>query len=147
MPVVQALEALAESGLENGFQLPRRRVEREQPLLVAGDEGAPVLVELEPVRPAVILHDELPIHLRRDAEDAPEGDVHEPQVALTVERRALEEALHLRALAVRVGPGGAALLAELRRHRGVDLGLDLLQRLERIEHIENRHLVSGSNLP
>ena len=61
--IVEALEALAERGLEDRLELARLRVEREQSLLVVGDESAPVLVELEAVGPAVVLHDEFPFLL------------------------------------------------------------------------------------
>jgi hypothetical protein len=57
-------------------------------------------VELEAVGPAVVLHDEVPFLLRRDAEDAAKRDVHNPEVALAVERWALEEAFDLGSLAV-----------------------------------------------
>src|SRR5688572_29898152 len=136
--IVEALEALAVGAAEQRLQLPRLRIEHQQPLLVAGDVGAPVLVKLEPVGPAVVLDDQLPILLRRDAENATEGNVHDPEVAVAVERGPFEEAFDLRALAVGIGPGSAPLLAELRRHRGIDLGLDLLQWLKRVEHQPSR---------
>src|SRR5581483_5689172 len=98
--VVEALEALAERGLDDGLDAAAPRVEEHQPALVVGDEDAPVLVDLQPVRPAVVLNDEVPFALRVDAEDAPEGDVDAPQVAVAVERRALEEAVDLGAAAV-----------------------------------------------
>src|SRR5262249_47102995 len=98
--VVQALKTLAEGGFEYWFQSCGLRVEHQQTLLVIRDEGTAILVELEAVRPAVVLHDEVPFLLRRDAEDAAERDVHDPEVALAIERRALEEAFDLGSLAV-----------------------------------------------
>jgi hypothetical protein len=128
--IVEALEALAEGGSQQGFQLAGFRFEHQETLLVAGDEGTAILVKLQPVRPAVVLDDQLPFIFRGDAENTAERNVHDPEVSGAVERWAFEEAFHLRALAVGVGPRGAAFLAELRGHRGVDLGLDLLERLE-----------------
>jgi hypothetical protein len=59
-------------------------------------------VELEPVGPAVVLHDEVSFLLRRDTEDPAERDVYNPKVALAVERWALEEAFDRGSLAVRI---------------------------------------------
>ena len=136
--IVEALEALAEGGFEDGLELAGLGIEDQEPLLVIGDERAAILVELQAVRPAVVLDDELPLLLRRNPEDAAKGDVHAPQVALPVERRGLEKALNLRALAVRVGPGAAALVAELLWNGGIDLRLDQFELLEGIEHVRDR---------
>src|SRR2546426_1014570 len=102
--------------------------------LVVGDENPAALVDLQPVRPAVVLNDELPFSFRVDAEYAPEGNVHAPQVSLAVERGTFEEAVHLRSAPVGVGPGGAALLAELRGQRSVRPRLDAFDFLERVVH-------------
>src|SRR5205814_8165547 len=80
--IVQALEALAERAAEHFLYLAALRIEREEPAPVVGDEGTPVAMELEPVRPAVVLHREVPAALGIDAEDAPVRDVHAPKVAL-----------------------------------------------------------------
>jgi hypothetical protein len=100
--VVESLKTLAVGGFEYRFQSGSLRVQCEQSLLVIRDEGASILVELEAVGPAIILHDEVPFFLRRDAEDPAEWDVHDPEVALAVERRALKEAFDLSSLAVGV---------------------------------------------
>src|SRR3990172_3624072 len=132
--VVQALEALAVGGLEQRLDPSAPRVEYQQPALVVGDEDPPVLVDLEAVRPAVVLDGELPLAPGRDPEHAPEGNVDEPEVAVAIEGRPLQEALDLGPLAVRVGPGRAAPVAELLRHRHEELRLDQLGLLERVEH-------------
>jgi ferric-dicitrate binding protein FerR (iron transport regulator) len=79
------------------------------------------------------LHDELPFSFRVDAEDAPEGDVDAPQVAFAVERGSLEEAVDLRASAIRVGPGGPPFLSEFPWKRSKSARFDALYFLERIE--------------
>jgi hypothetical protein len=61
--VVQALKTLAEGGFEYRFQSGGLRVERQQALRVISDEGAAILMELEAVGPAVVLHDEVPFLL------------------------------------------------------------------------------------
>ena len=130
--IVEALEALAERGAEHLLHLAPLRIEGKQPAAVISDEGAAVAVELQAVRPAVVLHDELPLALRVDAEDAAERNVDAPKVALPVERRPLEKRIDLRPLAVGIRPGGAAALAELLRQRAEPLHLDFLQRRERV---------------
>src|SRR6266571_1487104 len=134
MQVVQALESFAERGGEVGLDFPGLRVEQHQAALVVGDEHPAALVDLEPVRPAVVLHDQIPLSLRVDAEDAPERNVHAPQVPLAVERGAFEETVHGRALPVGIGPGGAALLAEFRGERGEGARFDVFDVLEWVEH-------------
>jgi len=134
MQIVQALEALAERRGEVSLDLAGLRVEQHQAALVVGDENPAALVDLQPVRPAVVLNDELPFSFRVDAEYAPEGNVHAPQVSLAVERGTFEEAVHLRSAPVGVGPCGAALLAELRGQRSVRPRLDAFDFLERVVH-------------
>jgi hypothetical protein len=103
-------------------------------LPVVADENAPVLVDLEPVRPAVVLRDEFPVFFRRDAENAAERNIDEPQVAFAIERRTLEKTFDFGALSIGIRPRGARLLAEFRRHRHENFGLDHLQRLKWVEH-------------
>src|SRR5258708_19197332 len=69
-------------------------------------------MERRAVRPPVVLGDERPFELRRDAEDAAERNVGDVEVAGAIERRPLEEAVDLVAGLVRIRPRGAALLAE-----------------------------------
>src|SRR5258708_11452208 len=132
--VVQALEALAEGRCKVSFDFPGLRVEQHQAALVVGDENPAALVDLEAVRPAVVLNDELPFSFRVDAENSPEGNVHAPQVPLAVERGPLEETVHLLSAAVGIGPGGAALLAEFRGQRRETSRLDAFDFLERVMH-------------
>src|SRR6266704_4164166 len=134
MQVVQSLEALAERRGEVSLDLRGLRVEQHQAALVVGDEKPAAIVDLQAVRPAVILDDELPFSFRVDPEYAPERNVHAPQVSVAVERRSFEEAVHLRSAPVGVGPGGAALLAELRRQRSEGPRLDAFDFLERVVH-------------
>src|SRR3989454_1058743 len=134
MQIVQALEALSERRGEVSLDLAGLRVEQHQAALVVGDEDPAALVDLQPVRPAVVLNDKLPFSFRVDPEYAPEGNVHAPQVSLAVERGTFEEAVHLRSAAVGVGPRGAALLAELRGQRSVRPRLDAFDFLERVVH-------------
>src|SRR5262249_47879089 len=81
-----------------------------------------------------VLRDQGPFALRIDAEDAAEGDVDAPEIALAIERRALEEAVDRGALPVGVGPGGAACLAEFCRQRSKDARFAFSDFLERVEH-------------
>src|SRR6266571_1767840 len=134
MQIVQALEALAERRGEISLYFPGLRVEQHQAALVVGDENPAALVDLQPVRPAVVLDDQLPFSFRVDPEYAPEGNVHAPQVPVAVERGTFEEAVHLRSSPVGVGPGGAAFLAELRGQRGEGPRLDAFDFLERVVH-------------
>ena len=130
--VVQALEALAERRLEERLQLAAPGVENHQAAPVVGNEDASILVDLEAVWPAVVLRGELPVAARIDAEDAPERDVHAPEIALPVERWPFEKGVDRGALAVRIRPRRAALLAELRRQRRETPDLDFFYLLKRV---------------
>ena len=101
-------------------------------------------MNLQPVRPAVVLRDQFPLATRGDPEDAPERDVDEVQVTGPVERRPLEKAIDLRALAIGIGPRGAPLGPERSRHRHEHFGLDQLRLPERVEH--ERLLVARAEL-
>src|SRR5579864_6258404 len=132
--VVETLEPFAEGGLEQRLDLSGLRIEQHQATPVVGDEDAAVLVDLQAVRPAVVLDDEFPSALRVDAEDSPERNVHAPEVSLAVERRPLEEAVHRCALAVGVRPRRTALPAEFRRKRGEGMNIYALNGLKGILH-------------
>ncbi len=134
MQIVQALEALAERSGEVSLDFPRLRVEQHQAALVVGDENPAAFVDLQPVRPAVVLHDQLPFPFRVDPEYAPKGNVHAPQVPVAIERGTFEKAVDLSSAAVGVGPSGAALLAELRWKRGERPRLDAFDFLEGVVH-------------
>src|SRR5207247_5598464 len=123
---------------EVSLDFPRLRVEQHQPALVVGDENPAALVDLQPVRPAVVLHDQLPFPFRVDPEYAPEGNVHAPQVPVAIERGTFEKAVDLSSAPVGVGPSGAALLAELRRQRGGGPGLDAGAFRERVVQLKRR---------
>jgi hypothetical protein len=101
--------------------------------LVVADEDAPVLVDLQAVRPAVILANEVAVSVRRQLEDAAERDVDEVEIAVAVERGAFEEAVHFGIGAVGVGPGRPALLPPLLGQLIVNLGDQPLHRIEK-EH-------------
>src|SRR2546426_11352009 len=134
MQVVEALEALAERRLHKGLHLSRLRVQNEDSTPVIRDEDPAVTVDLEAVRPAVVLRGELPLLFGTDPENSSKRDVDAPKVPLAVERRPLEEAVERDPRAVRVRPGGAPLLAELRRKRREAAGLASPDVLERVQH-------------
>jgi hypothetical protein len=91
-------------------------------------------VEFHSVRPAVVLDDEIPRAFRIDAENSPEWRVDDEQVSVPIESRTFEKAFDFGVLTVGIGPAGAALFAELARHRREDFGFDELERFEWIEH-------------
>ena len=83
--IVDALEALACRRLQERRHGAARRVERHDPALVVGDEHAAVAVNLQPVRPSIILGHELPLALRANTENAAIRDVGDVQPALPIE--------------------------------------------------------------
>ncbi len=81
-------------------------------------------MDLQPVRPAVILGDEVPGPVRRDPEDAAVRDVGDVEPALAVEDRSFDEGIDRLAAAVGVGPGTRLSCAVAVRQAGEDLGRD-----------------------
>ena len=106
------------------------RIEQHDPALVIGDEHAAVAVNLQPVRPAIILGHKLPRAIRADTEDASIGNVGDVQPALPIEGRPFEEGVDLTSTLVGIRPGGAARLSELIRKPREDGGLDPARRVE-----------------
>src|SRR5258708_1894856 len=92
---------------------PARRIEVHHAVLVVGNDDAAVLVELQSVRLPVIFGDQRPFAARGDAEDAAERDVDDPEIALAIEARPLEETVERLAAPVRVGPDTALLFARM----------------------------------
>src|SRR5688500_1066464 len=140
MQIVKALEAFAERGLEKGLDLSAFRVELQQALLVVGDVDLAVIVDLEAVRPAVVLNDKFPLEIAVNAEDTHEWNVHAPQPSVAIERRSLQKAVDGRKLPVRIRPERAPLLAELRRQRAPALDRNFFYFLERVDHGMRRRI-------
>ena len=129
--VVDAFEGLGVAVAEDAVHTSAPRVEPQQPLAVVGDPDAAVLVDGQPVGPAVVFGHERPIQRGRDSEDPAIGNVHDEEVALSVEDRTFQKAVDLLATLVCVGPFGAARLAERIRHARESLRRDELRRAER----------------
>src|SRR5690606_16308007 len=91
------------------FDLAGGRVQGQQPVLVVGDVQAPVGAEGQAVGLAVILDDQLDVAAWRGAEYPPPGNVAEPQVALRIEDRSLDEAAGLHAGTLQLQPGRDAV--------------------------------------
>ena len=128
--IVDTLEAFGARRVQKGSDLPGAQVEQHEAALVVGDEDPPVLVDLQPVRPAVVLRHLLPLALGRDAEDAAEGDVGDIEPALPVEGGAFQEAVRLAPGPVGVAPSGPARAAKAVRQPREDLGLHVAWRGE-----------------
>ena len=88
------------------------------------DEGPAVAMNLHAVGLAAVVRDDLEAARRIDAKDASERDVGAVEDAVPVERRALEERVHVLVLA-RVGPWTAAVrcaqfIGQAREHDGLE---------------------------
>src|SRR5439155_14284814 len=59
--VVEALEALAECGFKQGFYFSRTGIQNHQTPPVVSNEDASIAMNLEAVRPAVVLRHKLPL--------------------------------------------------------------------------------------
>src|SRR5258707_6329850 len=104
-------------------------------MAIVGDEDAALSADLQAIRPAFIFDRERPLSVRRDLEDAAEGNIDDVQITVSVEGRAFDEAIGRMARPVSVGPLGAdTLAAQLIGHRREDLGLDQPRRRFQIEH-------------
>ena len=125
MQIVAAAERFRIARGQHRLHPPRLGVELHDAVHVVGDQDAAVAADLQAVRPAVIFDHQRPCPVRRDPEDAAEGNVDDVEIAVGVERRAFDEAIGRRARPVGVGPVGAhALAPEIVGHGREDLGLD-----------------------
>src|SRR5438309_11155605 len=88
---------------EDGLDLPIDR-KTQQASSIVGYPDRAIPVDGKTVRPAVVLRDDGPLQLRRDAENAAERDVDHIKVAFTIERRAFQEAVDLGPRLVRIAP-------------------------------------------
>jgi hypothetical protein len=129
--------------LKNPLDGAARGIEQHQSELVVRDKDPAVLVDLEAVRPSIVLDDQLDLASGREPEDPAERNVREVEIAFAVEGGAFDEAVDLCARAVGVRPCRAALLAEFFGEAGVDLRLDPLRRRKMQHHPSMRPEVSG----
>lgn len=93
--IVGALQPLAADVGKQRFDLAALRVEHHESQTVVGDEDTAVPVNLQAVGPAVIFGEQLPVAFRRNAQDTPIWDVYNEQIALAIERGALQEAVQV----------------------------------------------------
>src|SRR5262249_13005431 len=97
--------------------------------------------DLEPVRLAVIFRHLRPLAaIRGDLEDAAMRDVDDPEIAVSVEARPLEEPVGRLAALVGVAPDGAPLLAEAVGHAAEDGRLDAARRRKEAHPILGVHM-------
>src|SRR5205807_180091 len=134
--IVEALEALAVMGREDRLDRPARGVELHQAPPVVADEDAAIFVNLQPIRPAVVLADEIAIALGREPEHTSKRDVDEIEIAVAVERWPFEKAVDLLSEAVRVRPFGARLRTKLVGQA------EMHARPHALELVENEHVRS-----
>ena len=130
--VVQPLEAFRRQKVGERGNHTGARVEHHDAVAIVGDEDAAVLMDLEPVRLAVILAHEVDLAQRRHTKDPAVRHVGEVEKAVAVERGALEievDADLRPGIAARHPAGPAAGPGEALRQHGDDLGLDHLWRV------------------
>ena len=113
--IVDALEALGAAMVDHRRHLAARGIEQDDAALVVGDEDTTVLVDFQPVRPAVVFSDEGPLARRADAEHAAERNVGHVKIAGTIEAGSLEEGIEHLADGIGIAPRSAAGFAELIR--------------------------------
>ena len=81
MQIVASPERFGIARGQHRQHLPCPRVELHDPVHVVGDEDAALGVDLQPVGPAVILHHQRPLLVRRYFEDAAEGNIDDVKIA------------------------------------------------------------------
>ena len=106
--IIRALETLQRRAIEIGFDFSGARIQHHDAVLVVGDEGAPVLVELETVRLAVVFRRDRHHTARRDLEDAAPGNIDHPKVAVAIERGTFQECRSRCSVHLNVDPNGGA---------------------------------------
>ena len=107
--IVDTLEPLQLRTIQDSRHAPRRGFEQHDSVSMIGDEHPSILVELEPVRLAVVLGDERHRCIGRDPEDPAPGNVDDPQVSFAVERRSFEEERCRRSVELDVNPRRATI--------------------------------------
>ena len=130
--VVQPFEALRRQQVGKRRDGTAFRVEHHDAVAVVGDEDAAVLVDLQPVRLAVVLGHQVDVAGGRHAEDPAVRHVGEVEMAVAVKGGALEIAVD-----ADLGPGitaghpagPAAAPGEALGQHGCNLGLDHRRRV------------------
>ncbi len=90
--VIEGLETVDAVAFEQCTQLPALSVIDHDPVLVIRDEDATVGVNLEAVRPPVILQFDTELTRRAPSQHASIDNIHEPECAVGVEAGAFQEA-------------------------------------------------------
>jgi hypothetical protein len=80
--VVHAFEALDVHALEVRRDFSVHGIEKHDAVLVIRDKDTSIAMELEPVRPTVVLGNQMKDAVARDLEHPPVLDVHAPEIAL-----------------------------------------------------------------
>src|ERR1700760_3592528 len=92
MEIVQPFEFLSAAWPgQQSFEFPARDIEDHKPVLTIGDESPAVFVKLQAVWDSIVLNQDRPLFIWRNAIDPPRLDIDAKQIALTVERRPLQK--------------------------------------------------------
>src|SRR5690606_31285737 len=108
---VHTPEPLEHGTREVGLYASVMRVKHHDPVPIIGNENPAVLMDLQAVGLTVVLNDLVKFALRIYAEYPPIGDVDAIKIAISVERRTLEEGRQLAALMLLLQPIGLARIA------------------------------------
>jgi len=124
--VVDPDQAFRVAVSDDGLETAGPRVERQHSAFVIGDERPSVGMELQAVRPAVILAHHVPVAaVGGQAKDPTVGDIDQPEVAVGIDAWALEETVGGKPRPIGRRPPGAGHLAQAVGQAGEDVGLDV----------------------
>ena len=79
---------------DHGCPASGDRIERHNPVLSISNKNPTVTMDLQAVRLAVIVREQMPSAIRSNAEDAPVSQIHAVQIARTVKGRPFQEGVH-----------------------------------------------------
>ncbi len=83
--VVAALEGFGIPRRQYRLHLPRLRIELHNVVHIVGDKDSPIGADLQAVGPAVIFYHQRPFAVGRNPKDAPEWNIDDVEIALSVE--------------------------------------------------------------
>jgi len=108
------------------------RIKYHDAVLVVGDEDSAVAVNLQSIRPAVVLRGDMEHAIRADPVDAPVGKIDAPQIALAIERWPLQQGIRRTARRLMAHPFVVVVRsAQLIRQTGEQGRPNILGRMEK----------------
>ena len=103
--IVDTFESLRQMMRHQRRNLACIDIQRKQSVSIIRNDQAAIRMKLEAIRPAIVLDDQIPFAGTRNAKNAAEWNIHQPQIAERIKAWPFEKRVNIAAMQIGLDPG------------------------------------------